>query len=60
MKVRMFSVLFILIAIYYIIAVAAEVFVDDFVKPHSLFTYLLVSSLITGIAAFVINIDIPD
>lgn len=56
----MFSVLFILIAIYYIIAVAAEVFVDDFVKPHSLFTYLLVSSLITGIAAFVINIDIPD
>lgn len=56
----MFSVLFILMAIYFIISVTAEVFVDDFVKPRSLFTYLLISSLITSIAALMVNIDIPD
>ena len=60
MTVPMFSVLFILMAIYFIISVAAEVFVDDFVKPRSLFTYLLISSLITSIAALMVNIDIPD
>jgi hypothetical protein len=47
-------------AIYYIMAVAAEVFIDDFVKPQSLFTYLLFSTLITGVAALMINIDVPD
>lgn len=60
MTVPMFSVLFILMAIYFIISVTAEVFVDDFVKPRSLFTYLLISSLITSIAALMVNIDIPD
>jgi len=59
MRVRTFSVLFILMAIYYIMAVVTEVFVDDFIKPRSLFTYLLVSTLITGIAALMINIDVP-
>lgn len=60
MRVRTFSVLFVVVAIYYIMALAAEVFVDDFVKPQSLFTYLLISTLITGIAALTINIDVPD
>jgi hypothetical protein len=60
MRVRTFSVLFVVVAIYYIMAVAAEVFVDDFVKPQSLFTYLLISTLVTGIAALTINIDVPD
>ena len=59
MRVRTFSVLFVVVAIYYIMAVAAEVFVDDFVKPQSLFTYLLISTLVTGIAALTINIDVP-
>jgi len=60
MRVRTFSILFIIMAIYYIMAVAAEVFIDDFVKPQSLFTYLLFSTLITGVAALMINIDVPD
>lgn len=60
MRVRTFSVLFIVMAIYYIMTVAAEVFIDDFVKPQSLFTYLIISTLITGIAALAINIDVPD
>ena len=60
MRVRTFSVLFIIMAIYYIMSVAAEVFIDDFIKPHSFFTYLIISTLVTGIAGLTINIDVPD
>lgn len=60
MRVRTFSVLFIVMAIYYIMTVASEVFIDVYVKPQSLFTYLIISTLITGIAALAINIDVPD
>lgn len=60
MRVRTFSVLFILMAIYYIMTVATEVFVDEFIKPQSLYSNLLISTLITGIAALAIDIDIPN
>jgi high-affinity K+ transport system ATPase subunit B len=60
MRVRTFSVLFVVMAIYFVIAVAAEVFIDDYVKPQSVFAYLLVSTLVTGIATLGIKIDIPN
>jgi hypothetical protein len=60
MRVRTISVLFIVTAIYFIMAVAAEVFIDDFIRPQSLFAYLLVSTLITGVAALAVDIDVPD
>ena len=60
MRIRTISVLFIVTAIYFIIAVAAEVFIDDFIKPQSLFSYLLISTILTGFAALAINIDVPS
>ena len=60
MRVRTISILFIIMAIYFIMTVASEVFIDDFVKPSSMFVYLLLSTFLTGIAALAINIDIPD
>jgi hypothetical protein len=60
MQVRTFTVLFLLMAIFLIITVAAEVFVDDYVKPQSLFAYLVLGSLITGFASLAINIEVPD
>jgi hypothetical protein len=60
MRVSTVTALFIVIAIYFIMAVAAEVFVDDFVKPGSLFLYLLVSTVVTSLAALTVNVDIPD
>jgi hypothetical protein len=60
MRVRTVSVLFIIMAMYMIFAVATEVFVDEFVKPQTFFSYLLLSTLITGIASLTINIDIPE
>jgi hypothetical protein len=60
MRVRTFAVLLIVMAIYFIMAVASEVFVDDFIKPQSLFTYLLISTLITSAAALTVNINVPE
>lgn len=60
MRVRTFSVLFLIMALYYIITVAAEVFIDDYIRPQGLFIYLLIGTLITGLASLAINIDVPD
>lgn len=51
MKLRTVADLFIVMAILFIMAVAAEVFIDDFLHPQSLFTYLLLTALISGLAA---------
>jgi hypothetical protein len=59
MEVRTISVLMLVIAVYYIMAVATEIFVDDIIKPHSIFWYLLISTIITTVAALAINIEIP-
>ena len=54
MRVQSLSSLFIVVAILFIMAVASEVFVDGFMKPSSLFGYLIVTTLITGVLASVI------
>lgn len=59
MRIHTISVLFLIMAIYFIAAVAAEVFIDDNVRPKSLFTYLLITVLLTGTAALAIDIDVP-
>jgi hypothetical protein len=61
MRVSSVSALLVVTAICLIIAVAAEVFIDDYVRPSSLFGYILVSTLLTSFAAMaVIDIDIPN
>lgn len=60
MRVRTVTVLLIVMALYYIINLAAMVFVDDFVKPRSIFVYLLIGTLITGFATLSVTVDIPD
>lgn len=51
MRARAASSLLIVMAILIIMAVVSEVFVDDFLRPSSLFGYLLVSTMATGILA---------
>ena len=60
MRIRTLSVLLLVVAIYYIMTVATEVFVYDFIRPQSLFSYLLISTLIATIAALAIDIDVPS
>ncbi len=43
--------LLIVIAILLIVAVASEIFIRDVLHPHSLFAYLLFTTLLSGLAA---------
>lgn len=54
MRVQSLASLFVVVAILFIMAVAAEVFVDGFMKPASLFGYLIITTMITGVLASVI------
>lgn len=51
MRVKTLSTLCIVTSILFIMAVAAEVFVDGLMRPASLFGYLAVTTFITGIVA---------
>ena len=55
MRVRTLSSLFVVVAILFIMAVAAQVFVDDLLHPSSVFGYLFVTTLITGVLASAIT-----
>ena len=59
MRVRTFAVLCLLMAIYFVTTVATEVYIDDFVRPRSVFANLLLGTLLTSVAALAVNIDIP-
>ena len=49
MRVKSVASLYVVLAILFIMAVAAEVFVDAFVRTSSLFNYLLVTTIVTGV-----------
>lgn len=59
MQVRTFSALCIVMAVLLIFAVAAEVFIDDYIEPRSMFAYLVLGTLITGTASLMVDIDVP-
>jgi hypothetical protein len=59
MQILALTVLLVMTAIYLITAVATEVFVDDFIKPTSLFGYYVVSTLVASGAALAIDLDAP-
>ena len=60
MRIRTVAVLYLIMAIYFIMTVAAEVFIDDFVRPSTMFGSLLLGTLITSFAAMSINLDVPS
>jgi hypothetical protein len=60
MHIRTATILIITIAIMFIAAVTAEVIVDDFVKPTSLFTYLVFVTLVNALITLIVNIDMSS
>lgn len=59
MRVHTLSVFFIILALCFIVAVATEVFIDDYVNPHSLFVYLFMGAAISSLILFIIDIKLP-
>lgn len=60
MRVRSVAVVCLLIAICFVMAVAAEVYLDEFVQPHTLFSNLLLGTVITSLAMLPITIEVPS
>jgi hypothetical protein len=54
MKVQSVAALVTVMAILFIMAVASEVFIDDFLEPSSMFGYLILTTLISGLTASVV------
>jgi succinate dehydrogenase hydrophobic anchor subunit len=50
----------ILLSIFYIMAVGAQVFVNDYVSPQKMFLNLFATTLITGLASSMIYVKIPN
>lgn len=55
MSVRGVATVLIVTAIMFIMAMAAQVFIDDFLKPPGLFGYLILTTLISGVITSVIT-----
>lgn len=60
LRLRTITAILLLLALYFVMAVATEVYLDEFVRPHSLFSSLLLSTFITSIAALFITIEVPS
>ena len=54
MRAQTVATLFIVFSIMFVIAVACEVFMDDLMRPSSLFGSLIFSTLFTGLLASLI------
>jgi hypothetical protein len=59
MKVHTLSVILLVMAIYFVVSVAAEIATDQMKHPMSMFARLLIGALVTGATAFVVKIEVP-
>lgn len=60
MRLRTVSVLLLLVALYLVMTVAAQVFIDDNLPHLSDFANVLVGTLLTGVAALAVDIEVPS
>jgi len=59
MKIHTLSVILLVMAIYFVISVAAEIATDEMKHPLSMFARLLIGTLVTGVTAFIVKIEVP-
>jgi len=59
-RIRTLSSLLVIITIFFIIAIATQVFIDEFMHPKAVMYTILFGTLISSFAAVVIDIDIEQ
>lgn len=59
MRLATFSALYLLLALYFVMTVAAEIYINEVFGVHTLFLSLLAATIVTSIAALPIDTDIP-
>ena len=60
MRLATVTALLIVLSLYLIIAVAGEVYIDDYLEPRSAFTALFLGTVLTGVAGFCVELDVPS
>ena len=59
MRLATFSALYLLLALYFVMTGAAEIYINEVFGVHTLFLSLLAATIVTSIAALPIDTDIP-
>ena len=59
MRIATFSALYLLLAVYFVVTVAAEIYINEVFGVHTLFISLLAATIVTSIASLPIDTDIP-
>lgn len=59
MRLATFSALYLLLALYFVMTVAAEIYINEVFGVHTLFLSLLAATIVTSVAALPIDTDIP-
>ena len=59
MRIATFSALYLLLAVYFVMTVAAEIYINEVFGVHTLFISLLAATIVTSIASLPIDTDIP-
>lgn len=60
MKLRSVAVILLIMALYFIVAVAAEHFMNGATHPLSVFARILIGMLATGVTAMLVRIEVPE
>lgn len=55
MRVQSYATLYLVVAILFVVAVATEAFVDDVMRPTTVFGFLAISTLLSGLTTTVIT-----
>ena len=59
MRIATFSALYLLLAVYFVMTVAAEIYINEVFGVHTLFISILAATIVTSIASLPIDTDIP-
>lgn len=59
MRLATFSALYLLLALYFVMTVAAEIYINEVFGVHTLFLSLLAATIVTSVAALPIDTDVP-
>lgn len=55
-EARALPTLLVVVALVFILAVATEILVDDVLQPHTMYQYLVLSALVSGLAAVLVAV----
>lgn len=60
MFIRTLTVIILLMSLYIVVGVGTEVFIDNIIKPKTMFFSLVAGTLVSSMATLFIDLDLPE